>query len=957
MQITTRSRFSSMEGMTIVLCIVLLMVLCTGPAGADSSFGPTIKLINPQAGYNTTVANITNLAGTYFWGSGTTASLMPSNYPVQPVLTGSLVNGAGGALLDGAHSVFVTGTRAYVASNTSDALEIIDVSDPANPSHLASVANGAGGALLDGAGSVYVFGNYAYIASRDSNALEIITIAPPSSPAHVASVVNGTGGYANLGAPSGVFVANNSANQRTYAYVVSTGTNSLQIVDVTNPASPVRNGNISNTDAAKGNMSAPRSIYVSGNYAYIASGLSNGIEIIDISNQWSPKHAGFIADGTGGALLNNPYSIQVVGNYAYIASYGSNALEIVDVTNPKNPKHKGNLVNGAGGASLLNPVTLAVSGIYAYVGDQESNYLEVIDVSNPAAPVHKGSLSFGTGYWPNGIFVSGNSVYVASTMHDSLEIFTVDTGAIAATDVQVTNLYHENAQITCKFPITNKPSGKYSVVVKNPDLQQAVLVNGFLIARVPKTLPEPYPGWKFRGVLNSTGMYNDGGARPNGKLLWNSTGVKFVESTPAVVDGIVYIGGTDKYLYTLFANNGTVKWKKLLADNVYGGPAVVNGTVYAGVGNNPNVAGVFYALNASTGATIWKKDLPGGVRSSPAVYNGTVYVGRDDGNVSAWNAKTGAEVWRFKTASVVFSPAVSNGRVYVATNDWNLFALDATTGAKVWDGRNSSGWDSSIVLESSPAVAYGKVYIGGEYAIYAFDELTGALLYEYPVPGAYLGGSPAVANGLVYIATTGGSPSSGNAIYALNANDLTLSWANHTPENTIMESSPAVANGVVYITSDRANNKAKGFLYAWNAATGAPIWSFRLPGGGTSSSPAVVDGVVYFGQWWDGVLAVGTEHPISVTAPNGGQTWKRGSTQTIMWIYSGSPGSNVKIDLLKGSTVNRVINASTPIGSKGSGTYSWKVPAAQATGADYKIRITSTTGKTDMSNAVFAIRA
>jgi outer membrane protein assembly factor BamB len=256
-------------------------------------------------------------------------------------------------------------------------------------------------------------------------------------------------------------------------------------------------------------------------------------------------------------------------------------------------------------------------------------------------------------------------------------------------------------------------------------------------------------------------------------------------------------------------------------------------------------------------------------------------------------------------------------------------------------------------------VAYGKVYIGGEYAVYAFDELTGALLYKYPIPGAYLDDSPAVANGLVYIATSGGGPSGGNAIYALNANNLTKRWVNHTPENTIMESSPAVANGVVYITSDRANNPAKGFLYAWNAATGTPLWSFQLPGGGTASSPAVVDGVVYFGQWWDGVLAVGTQHPIFVTVPNGGQKWKQGSTQTIRWLYSGSPGSKVKIELLKGTTVNRVINASTAIGSKGSGSYSWKILSNQIVGTNYKIRIKSTSNPalTDTSNEVFTISA
>ena len=959
MQITKRSRFSFIEGMTVALYVVLLIVLCTGPAGADSTIAPTVKLINPQAGYNTTAVNITNLAGTNFGGSGTTASLMPSKYPIQPLLTGSLVNGTGGAKLDGANSVFVKGTRAYVASTNSDALEIIDVSNPASPSHLASIANGSGGALLDGAWSVYVFGNYAYVASRDSNALEIINIATPSSPVHVASVRNGAGGYKNLGAPSGVFVANRSDNGAVYAYVVSTGTNSLQIVDVTNPASPVRDGNISNTDDAKGNMSAPRSIYVSGNYAYIASGLSNGLEIIDISNQWSPKHAGFIGNGTGGALLNNPSSVQVVGNYAYIASYGSNALEIVDVTNPKIPKHKGKLVNGAGGARLLGPITLAVSGIYAYVGDQDSNYLEVIDVSNPAAPVHKGSLYFGTGYRPNGIFVSGNSVYVANYLHKSLEIVTADTGAIKATGLKVISA----TKIICLFPITNKPAGQYSVVVTNPDLQQAVLVNGFIISKAPGTPAEPYPGWKYRGILNNTGIYDDGGSRPDGKELWNNSAVGFTDSTPAVVDGIVYVGGgLDKKMYALFANNGTVKWKKTVADVIYGSPAVANGIVYIGVGASPNVDGVFYALNASTGGTIWQKNLPGGVDSSPAIYNGTVYIGRRDGNVSAWNASKGTEVWIYKTSSAVSaSPAVSNGRVFVATSNWNLFALDATTGAKVWDGRNSSGWDPSIVLDSSPAVANGKIYIGGASAFFAFDENTGALLYKFPInESSGVSSSPAVANGVVYFGTSCGVYGCHNRFYALNANNLALKWVNYTPENTQITSSPAVANGVVYIVDTWINsNKSTGFLYAWDAKTGAPKWNFHAKSGlsGTDSSPVVVDGVVYFGTWWHGFYAIGTQHPITLTEPNGGQNWKRGSAQTVKWIYSGSPGSTVKIELLKGTTVNREINASTLIGSKGSGAYSWTIPSGQVPGADYTIRITSNTGKTDMSNAAFTISA
>ncbi len=99
--------------------------------------------------------------------------------------------------------------------------------------------------------------------------------------------------------------------------------------------------------------------------------------------------------------------------------------------------------------------------------------------------------------------------------------------------------------------------------------------------------------------------------------------------------------------------------------------------------------------------------------------------------------------------------------------------------------------------------------------------------------------------------------------------------------------------------------------------------------------------------------------PITVVVPNGGQNWIRGSTHAITWSYTGSPGPKVKIDLLKGSAVNRVINASTSIGSAGSGSYSWKIPSGQTTGIDYKIRINSTSNAayTDKSNANFTISA
>ena len=94
---------------------------------------------------------------------------------------------------------------------------------------------------------------------------------------------------------------------------------------------------------------------------------------------------------------------------------------------------------------------------------------------------------------------------------------------------------------------------------------------------------------------------------------------------------------------------------------------------------------------------------------------------------------------------------------------------------------------------------------------------------------------------------------------------------------------------------------------------------------------------------------------LTVTSPNGGQNWARGTTHSITWTSTGSPGAYVKIELLKGAVVNRIITSSTA----NDGSYSWTIPSTQTLGTDYKIRITSTSNPaiTDSSNSNFAIVA
>jgi outer membrane protein assembly factor BamB len=75
-----------------------------------------------------------------------------------------------------------------------------------------------------------------------------------------------------------------------------------------------------------------------------------------------------------------------------------------------------------------------------------------------------------------------------------------------------------------------------------------------------------------------------------------------------------------------------------------------------------------------------------------------------------------------------------------------------------------------------------------------------------------------------------------------NVGNLKLRWKMTLAcqSTTSPLSSPAVVNGVVYFGCSNS-------LYALNASTGAKLWSYAT-GGAVNSSPAVANGVVYFGS-------------------------------------------------------------------------------------------------------------
>ena len=79
---------------------------------------------------------------------------------------------------------------------------------------------------------------------------------------------------------------------------------------------------------------------------------------------------------------------------------------------------------------------------------------------------------------------------------------------------------------------------------------------------------------------------------------------------------------------------------------------------------------------------------------------------------------------------------------------------------------------------------------------------------------------------------------------------------------------------------------------------------------------------------------------ISVTSPRAGASWARGSSHAIKWATSGSPGTDVKIQLLQSGTVVKTIAKSV---LTSAGIFTWKLPSTLSPAATYQIKIVSTT--------------
>jgi alcohol dehydrogenase (cytochrome c) len=159
------------------------------------------------------------------------------------------------------------------------------------------------------------------------------------------------------------------------------------------------------------------------------------------------------------------------------------------------------------------------------------------------------------------------------------------------------------------------------------------------------------------------------------------------------------------------------------------------------------------ATNVARLRAEWTFPMPGDsvLEATPIVADGVMYT-TQPGVVSALDARTGRQIWRYARPQRVKNPyeinpfnrgiAIAGHRLFIGTLDAALVSIDAGTGALLWEVQLADSM-AGYSVTSPPLVVRDKVLVGitgGEFGargfLDAYDAATGRRLWRwYAVPG------------------------------------------------------------------------------------------------------------------------------------------------------------------------------------------------------------------------------
>jgi len=235
-------------------------------------------------------------------------------------------------------------------------------------------------------------------------------------------------------------------------------------------------------------------------------------------------------------------------------------------------------------------------------------------------------------------------------------------------------------------------------------------------------------------------------------------------AAPVTADGKLFVVDVDATVHALDANTGASMWTATLTENKEnrdarfgGGVTFDDGKVFATDG-----LGDVVAFNAADGKEVWRVKPGGPLRGAPTVANGAVYVLSQDNQIFALDQGNGQTQWTgsgtLETQGVfgVAAPAFGQGTVVAGYSSGELSAYRYENGRTLWqDALSRTAVSVSVSslsdIDASPVIDGGRVYAVGQGGrMVALEIATGQRLWEQNFAGI---STPWIAGEWLFVVT------------------------------------------------------------------------------------------------------------------------------------------------------------------------------------------------------------
>ncbi|MFW6027701.1 MAG: PQQ-binding-like beta-propeller repeat protein [bacterium] len=355
------------------------------------------------------------------------------------------------------------------------------------------------------------------------------------------------------------------------------------------------------------------------------------------------------------------------------------------------------------------------------------------------------------------------------------------------------------------------------------------------IPRAYTNLAWPQPGGSPTNVLQHVALPDELREVWSVEVGEGSDGRARLTAVPVVADGRIFVLDTRATVRAFDERTGAPLWEVELTPEderawvgFGGGVAYDEDRVFVATG-----FGNVHALDAATGKEVWKRDIGVPIRIAPTALKGRVYVVTTANQINALNAADGLVLWSHQAISEsagvlsATSPAVHGDVVVAPFTSGELIAFRAQNGSQIWSDTLSraarftalSGLDD---IAGRPVIDNDRVYaVSHSGRMVSIDMRTGERVWTQNIKSIQ---TPWLAGEFIFLITLDAE------LLCISARDGRIRWITKMKryrdkddkDDPIQWAGPVLAGNRVYVVSSRGQG------VAYSPYTGEEIFRFGL---------------------------------------------------------------------------------------------------------------------------------